>query len=163
MKKLIVLSLVIIALVLVACAPAAPTSAPVAPKPEPTKVTEPTKAVAQPPQAPEPTKAVVQPTKAPEPTKAPAVKAPVTVVFWNVWGGTRAPQLRQILDKFEAKNPGIKVENVTLDGNTDTQKMLTAVAGGTVPDLYMTHTNDGDVGESQSVQIVERLHQARQL
>lgn len=66
----------------------------------------------------------------------------VTVVFWNVWGGTRAPLLREIFDKFEAENPGIKVENVTLDGKTDTQKMLTAVAAGEPPDLYMTHTND---------------------
>jgi len=71
-----------------------------------------------------------------------APKEPVTVVFWNIWGGTRAPLLRQILDKFEATHPGIKIENVTLDGSTDTQKMLTAVAGGTVPDIYMTHTND---------------------
>lgn len=71
-----------------------------------------------------------------------ASKEPVTIVFCNVCGGTRAPLLRQILDKFEATHPGIKVENVTLDGNTDTQKMLTAVAGGTVPDIYMTHTND---------------------
>jgi multiple sugar transport system substrate-binding protein len=71
-----------------------------------------------------------------------ASKEPVNIVFWNVWGGTRAPLLRQILDRFETTHPGIKVENVTLDGNTDTQKMLTAVAGGTVPDIYMTHTND---------------------
>ena len=66
----------------------------------------------------------------------------ITVVFWNVWGGTRAPQLRALLDKFEASHPGIKVENVTLDGTTDTQKMLTAIAGDTTPDIYMTHTND---------------------
>lgn len=72
----------------------------------------------------------------------PSAEEPVTVVFWNVWGGTRAPLLREILDEFEAANPGIKVENVTLDGTTDTQKMLTAVAGGEVPDIYMTHTND---------------------
>ena len=73
---------------------------------------------------------------------APAAGEEVTVVFWNVWGGTRAPLLREILDAFEEANPGIKVENVTLDGNTDTQKMLTAVAGGDVPDIYMTHTLD---------------------
>jgi multiple sugar transport system substrate-binding protein len=65
-----------------------------------------------------------------------------TVVFWNVWGGTRAPLLREILDQFEAENPGIKVQNVTLDGKTDQQKMLTAVAAGEPPDIYMTHTND---------------------
>lgn len=73
---------------------------------------------------------------------ASAAEGEVTVVFWNVWGGTRAPLLREILDQFEAENPGIKVQNVTLDGKTDQQKMLTAVAAGEPPDIYMTHTND---------------------
>ena len=84
-----------------------------------------------------------QPAAGQSAASAPAASSePVTVVFWNVWGGTRAPLLREILDKFEATHPGIKVENVTLDGSTDTQKMLTAIAGDTPPDIYMTHTND---------------------
>jgi multiple sugar transport system substrate-binding protein len=64
------------------------------------------------------------------------------VTFWNVWGGTRAPILRALLDDFEAQNPGIRVENVTLDGQTSMQRMLTAIAGGQPPDLYMTGSRD---------------------
>ena len=71
------------------------------------------------------------------------VRAQETVVtFWNVWGGTRAPILRALLDEFEAQNPGIRVENVTLDGQTSMQRMLTAIAGGQPPDLYMTGSRD---------------------
>jgi multiple sugar transport system substrate-binding protein len=119
-RKLLALGyLTVLVMVVSACAaPVPPTSAPAAAQP-----------------------AAAQPTAAPAPTAVPAAE-PVTVVFWNVWGGTRAPLLREMLDKFEAANPGIKVENVTLDGTTDTQKMLTAVAGGSPPDIYMTHTND---------------------
>ncbi len=65
-----------------------------------------------------------------------------TVVFWNNWDGSRAEQLRTVLDSFEAAHPGIKVENVTLTSSTTTQRMLAAVASGEVPDLYMTGSND---------------------
>jgi len=67
---------------------------------------------------------------------------PVTVTFWHVWGGTRTPLLREVLDNFEALNPGIKVEDTVQDGKTDTQKILTAMAAGSPPDLAMTHTWD---------------------
>lgn len=61
-----------------------------------------------------------------------------TITFWNIWGGTRTPQLREILDRFEAQNPGIKVESVVLDSSVAQQQMIAAVAAGTAPDLYMT-------------------------
>jgi multiple sugar transport system substrate-binding protein len=72
-----------------------------------------------------------------------SARAQDTVIsFWNVWGGTRAPILRALLDEFERQNPGIRVENVTLDGQTSMQRMLTATAGGQPPDLYMTGSRD---------------------
>lgn len=64
------------------------------------------------------------------------------IVFWNNWDGSRAPQLRSVLDEFEKQNPGYVVENVTLSSDTTSQRMLTAVASGDVPDLYMTQAND---------------------
>lgn len=73
---------------------------------------------------------------------APAMAQDVTVTFWNNWDGTRASQLRGVLDAFEVANPGIKVDNVTLTGGTSAQRMLAAVAAGDVPDLYMTGTNN---------------------
>lgn len=73
---------------------------------------------------------------------AAAVAQDKTVVFWNNWDGSRAEQLRTVLDSFEAAHPGIKVENVTLTSSTTTQRMLAAVASGEVPDLYMTGSND---------------------
>jgi multiple sugar transport system substrate-binding protein len=67
--------------------------------------------------------------------------ADVTISFWNNWDGSRAAQLRSILDVFEKENPGIKVENVTLTNVTTTQRMLAALASGDVPELYMTNAN----------------------
>jgi ABC-type glycerol-3-phosphate transport system substrate-binding protein len=60
------------------------------------------------------------------------------IVFWNNWDGSRAPQLRSLLDEFERRNPGVTVESVTLSSDSTTQRMLTAVASGAVPDVYMT-------------------------
>ena len=71
-----------------------------------------------------------------------AIAQDQTVVFWNNWDGSRAEQLRTVLDAFEAQHPGIKVENVTLTSSTTAQRMLAAVASGEVPDLYMTASND---------------------
>ena len=68
---------------------------------------------------------------------AQAAAADVTISFWNNWDGNRAQQLRSVLDEFERENPGIKVNNVTLSTDTVTQRMLAAVASGSVPDLYM--------------------------
>lgn len=65
-----------------------------------------------------------------------------TVVFWNNWDGTREAQLEEVLGRFEAAHPDIKVENVTLTSSTTTQRMLAALASGDVPDLYMTASND---------------------
>jgi multiple sugar transport system substrate-binding protein len=70
------------------------------------------------------------------------VSAQERIVFWNNWDGSRVPQLRSVLDEFERRNPGIKVENVTLSSDTTAQRMLTALASGAVPDLYMTQAND---------------------
>jgi multiple sugar transport system substrate-binding protein len=71
-----------------------------------------------------------------------AAQQPQTIVFWNNWDGSRTAQLRAILDEFEKRNPGLKVENVTLSSDTTAQRMLTALASGAVPDLYMTQAND---------------------
>lgn len=68
--------------------------------------------------------------------------ADTKITFWNNWDGSRAAQLRSTLDEFERRNPGIKVENVTLSSDTTAQRMLTALASGAVPDLYMTQAND---------------------
>ncbi|MBS7702875.1 ABC transporter substrate-binding protein [Chelatococcus asaccharovorans] len=64
------------------------------------------------------------------------------IVFWNNWDGSRTAQLRSILNEFEKQNPQYVVENVTLSSDTTAQRMLTAVASGDVPDLYMTQAND---------------------
>lgn len=64
------------------------------------------------------------------------------LTFWNNWDGSRVDQLNSILRKFEQAHPEYVVENVTLSGDTTTQRMLTAVASGDVPDLYMTQAND---------------------
>lgn len=73
---------------------------------------------------------------------APVAFAKEKIVFWNNWDGSRTAQLRSVLDEFEKQNPEYEVENVTLSSDTTAQRMLTAVASGDVPDLYMTQAND---------------------
>src|SRR5579875_19021 len=56
----------------------------------------------------------------------------VTVTVWQGWSGDEAKQFHKLVAKFNATHAGIHVN--TLD-NVDYQKLLTAVAGGTPPDV----------------------------
>lgn len=63
----------------------------------------------------------------------------VTITFWHIWTGDRLALVEEVIDRFEAKYPGIKV-NAELIGNSDTllrEKLVTAVVGGSPPDVAM--------------------------
>lgn len=64
--------------------------------------------------------------------KKPAGNAPVTVTFWQFW---EADVIRPILARFEAENPGIKVEMQQLTWQNGRERILAAVAAGNTPDL----------------------------
>jgi multiple sugar transport system substrate-binding protein len=103
--------LIVSATLLAACAPAAtPTSAPVA------------------------TEAPMVATEAP--TEAPtAVPEPVTIQYWHTHSDPETAQLDQVIAAFEAANPGIKVETTRYAYNDFKTALLTAISGGTVPDV----------------------------
>ncbi|MNJ28879.1 putative ABC transporter substrate-binding protein YesO [compost metagenome] len=59
-----------------------------------------------------------------------------------MWDSTQAKSLRTLLDEFEDKNPGIKV-NVEVTGWSDYWTMLEAGAtGGSLPDVFWMHSNE---------------------
>ncbi len=131
-NKLFVVTCAVLAfgMLLASCAPAAPaTSAPAATNPP---------AAAQPTTPP----AAAQPTTPPaaaQPTTPPAAASgqPVTITFWHGYNAdVETPFLENtLIPAFEASHPNIKVEAVNIPYDQFHQKLITAMAGGTAPDL----------------------------
>lgn len=64
----------------------------------------------------------------------------VTLRFWQYYAaGGQATWLKTQTAKFEADNPGIKVELVQVVGSQQDQKLLAAVATGNGPDLLINN------------------------
>ncbi len=80
-------------------------------------------------------------TEAPAGTEAPAATEaaaePVTITFWHGYNAdTETPFLENtIIPAFEAANPGINVEAVSIPYDQYHQKLITSMAGGTAPDV----------------------------
>ncbi len=116
-------TLVLSSMLLAACAPAATPAAP--------QIVKETVPVAQ--------TVVVQQTVVSEkivtPTPEPA--GPVTITFWHGYNAdTETPFFEKtIIPAFEAAHPNIKVQAVNIPYDQFHQKLLTALAGGTAPDL----------------------------
>ena len=103
-------ALLALGMLLAACAPAATTQAPAATTESPAAAT----------------------------TEAPtAATEPVTITFWHGYNADpETPFLEKtIIPAFEAANPGIKVQPVAIPYDQFHQKLITAMAGGTAPDL----------------------------
>ncbi|MET1074991.1 MAG: sugar ABC transporter substrate-binding protein [Umezawaea sp.] len=59
-----------------------------------------------------------------------------TITFWDNNGGPgRTPIYEELIKRFEAKNPTIKVEYVGVPSASVQQKYDTAIAGGSTPDV----------------------------
>jgi multiple sugar transport system substrate-binding protein len=71
-----------------------------------------------------------------------ASQAEGTVKFWHVWGGDREPILADVLSDFQTLNPGITVEPTLISAEGLQQKYLTAIAGGSPPDVMQLHSRD---------------------
>ena len=122
----LLLSFMIVALLFTACAPAAPTTAPV--KEEPTKAPEPT-AVPE-----------VVPTEVPEavPTEAPTEEPVMEMVELRMtWytDGNEDVVMRELLDKYEAANPGVTVVLDNVAYNTILENLPIQLEAGEGPDL----------------------------
>ena len=69
---------------------------------------------------------------------APAQAAPVTITFWHAYSeaGSEVKTITDILiPRFEALHPGIIVNQVAIPYDSLHQKLLTAAAGGDLPDV----------------------------
>jgi multiple sugar transport system substrate-binding protein len=117
---LLVSALVIVSLILAACAPTAqPTQAPAQP------------AATEAPAQPAATEAPAQPTAAPSGEKT-------KIVFWSHDFPPREKLDRKFMDQFMADNPNVEIEYVLGPGD-DVQyitKLMTAFAGGEAPDCF---------------------------
>ena len=63
----------------------------------------------------------------------------IEIDFWHIWTGDRLYLVDEVISRFEALYPGIKV-NAQLIGNSDLilrDKLVTAVAAGSPPDVAM--------------------------
>lgn len=61
-----------------------------------------------------------------------------TITFWHTYStgsGEEQTMLNEVIPRFEAENPGINVEAVSFPYQEFHQKLITAFAGGVVPDL----------------------------
>ncbi len=107
------------ALILTACAPAAPAQAPNTAEPQPT---------AQP--------VVVKETVVVTPPPAP--QGPVTITFWHTYN-EQSPEndmlVKTLIPQFEADHPNIKVQALSVPYPDFRRKLLTAISGGVAPDL----------------------------
>ena len=113
---LVLISLLItISILLAACAPAAtPTAEPTQPSPTAVPATE------------------VPPTAVP-PTAVPTV-APITIRYWHTMSDPESAQFQKVIDAFQAANPGVTIEATRYAYNDFKTAILTAIAGGDVPD-----------------------------
>jgi multiple sugar transport system substrate-binding protein len=69
-------------------------------------------------------------------TPTPAPPGPVTITFWHAYNPLETETFNeQVLPAFEAAHPNIKVEAQPVPYDEFRRKLLTAIAGGTAPDL----------------------------
>ncbi|MBM3945623.1 MAG: extracellular solute-binding protein, partial [SAR202 cluster bacterium] len=62
------------------------------------------------------------------------------VKFWHVWGGERKPIMDKMIANFRTVMPGITIEDTVLPTQGLNEKYLTAIAGGTAPEILMMTT-----------------------
>jgi multiple sugar transport system substrate-binding protein len=92
----------------------------------------PTAAPAATPAAPQPTTAAVQPTAAAETGKK------VALTYWHIFGGTDTPTMNAIVDNFNKAHPDVAVTPTQFPFGQFEEKITTALAGNTAPDVFMS-------------------------
>ena len=89
---------------------------------------------------------------------APAARAQDAgkVVFWTSHTEPDLTTLRQIVDTFNKENPDVQVEMTPVVGDeTDVTKLMTAVRGGTGPDVY--HLDRFNVAQRAADGVLQEL------
>ncbi|MFD0958253.1 ABC transporter substrate-binding protein [Paenibacillus chungangensis] len=67
-------------------------------------------------------------------------KGNVTITY-ALWSPDQEPGIRQVLDQFEADNPGIKVKMENTPWDEYWTKLEAAATGGVAPDVFWMHAN----------------------
>lgn len=66
----------------------------------------------------------------------------VTISFWHAMSGALGTTLTELIDKFHAENPGIRVDLIYQGGyGTLQQKLTAAVAAGQPPTIAQQYEN----------------------
>ena len=84
----------------------------------------------------------VVPTNTPQPTPTPAVLGTGSqkVTFWHGLGGADGATMVQMLQQYASQKPDITISSETYDWGVFYQKLPTATAAGTPPDLAIMHS-----------------------
>jgi multiple sugar transport system substrate-binding protein len=64
-----------------------------------------------------------------------AAQDPIKITFWNYWDGNNGEAIQQLIDRYNAENPDVEVENVFIGWGELLPKLQIAVAGGDAPDI----------------------------
>lgn len=68
---------------------------------------------------------------------------PVTVTIWHSWDKVRTPPFEKVLTDFQARYPTIRPEHTVFTPGLEVlQKLQTAAAGSTPPDVYNPYRSD---------------------
>ena len=66
----------------------------------------------------------------------------VTIKFWHSFVSSTIPALKDLIKKFEAENPGIKIDAQYIpSGDALIQKLVTAIRSKTAPDISWLHSD----------------------
>jgi multiple sugar transport system substrate-binding protein len=57
------------------------------------------------------------------------------IQIWEGWTGAEAKEFAKLVKQYEKQNPGTKVSTLYVNNDNTLQKVLTAVRGGSVPDI----------------------------
>jgi multiple sugar transport system substrate-binding protein len=86
------------------------------------------------------------------------ISAPVEITFWHTQTSTREAKLKEIVAKFEAANPNIKVKLELQGSYTDNyKKLVAAINGGGLPDIAVSY--ESMVSEYQTANVVQPLEE----
>src|SRR6201986_4648765 len=58
-----------------------------------------------------------------------------TIQIWEGWTGAEATAYAHLVSEYEAEHPGVKVSSLYVNNDDTLQKVLTAVRGGSMPDI----------------------------
>lgn len=77
----------------------------------------------------------VAPTPLPPPSPTPRPPEKVALTFWNYWDGKNAEVIQALADKYNQEHPQVEVKNIFIGWGELLPKLMTAAAGGEVPDI----------------------------